>query len=139
MAILFSGTITTAATATGNTLKLREISAGNLQGVLFAAVFTYGSGGTNVNTFIQTSFDGTVWFDVATFATWTTSSAKGIAAISAATTATTSSASGDGTLAASTVLPGALGPLWRAKVVSTGTYATNTTLTIYATGLTTSP
>lgn len=134
MALLYNPTITAAGTTTSGTFKLRETS--DVQwGISSLAVFTYGSGGTSVNVYLQTSFDQSVWNDVISFTQFTTSSGKNAGAVSRVTSQTAPSASGDGTLAAGTIVPGLIGSWWRVKVVSVGTYAGGTTLAVYASGM----
>lgn len=106
----------------------------------FQWTFTYGSGGTTVNAWLQTSLDGGgTWCDVASPAQFATTSARVagsvISAISFAQTAAT-----DGTLAAGTLNNGLFGPLWRVKYTSVGTYA-GTTLRLdgYSDGIVLAP
>lgn len=94
------------------------------------AVFTYGSGGTSVDAYLQTSVDGgATWLDIAQFH-FTTASAKALFNLSSATPVTTQfAAPTDGSMTANTAKDGLLGPLFRVKLASVGTYA-NTTLRI---------
>lgn len=126
---LYSAAITTAGTATGGTVT-------GLAGADYAALqfnFTYGSSGGTVLAYVQGSLDGgTTWTDLAALQ-FTNSSARKIvtvgplvAAGTAIITATT------GSLTANTQVPGLLGDQLRVQVVSTGTYAGNTTLAINA-------
>lgn len=107
----------------------------DLDGMLSAtveAIFAYGSGGTSVDAYIQTSFDqGNTWVDVANFH-FTTASASKIFNLSALTPQTTALVPADGSLAANTAQDGLLGDRLRAKVVSVGVYATSTTLKLRA-------
>jgi hypothetical protein len=134
---LLNATITTAATATGSPFQIRtgpQQNGGPLS-VAFQKLFTYGSGGTNVQAYLQTSFDGgNTWADVLAWAVNTTASDArpfvnwvnnlAAAAVAVATT--------DGTMTTNTVNAGMFGLWWRVKYVSTGTYAGNTTLTVWA-------
>jgi hypothetical protein len=96
------------------------------------ANFSYGSGGTSLSAWIQTSHDGGLtWMDIANF-TFATSSAKAIYNLSALTPRVTTAAITDGSLASNTTLDGILGALYRAKISSTGTYAAGTSLVIDA-------
>lgn len=93
--------------------------------------FRYGSGGTSGKVFLQTSLDqadeggvaGGSWTDVACFA-FTTASEAWTFNLSAAAKAAFTPA--DGGLADDTIVDGILGDRWRLKIVTLGTYATNT-------------
>jgi hypothetical protein len=126
---LLSQTITTAVSAVtpdGN----KEIL-GVIESLTIQANLTYGSGGTTVKAWVQTSLDGgTTWCDIANFAL-TTASARRVyhltpVAVTSIATPT------DGTLADNTAVNGILGPLYRVKLTTTGTYAGGTTLVITA-------
>jgi hypothetical protein len=94
------------------------------------ATFTYGSGGTTVDAWVQTSFDGgSTWCDAANFH-FTTASLNALYNLNANTSITTALTLTDGTLAANTSKDGVLGPLWRVKYTTTGTYAGGTTLLV---------
>jgi hypothetical protein len=123
--------ITTAVTAkTTAPLQLRE---GAPESITLQANFAYGSGGTSVSAWVQTSLDGgATWADVSNFS-FTTSSAREAMSVSSLTTATTPQALTDGTLAANTATGVPLGTVWRVKYTSVGTYAGSTTLRIDAT------
>lgn len=90
------------------------------------ANFVYGSGGTNATVYIQTTLDnGETWTDIACFQ-FTTASARKIVNLSAQTPVTTAATATDGTMTANTAQDGILGPRFRAKYASTGTYAGTT-------------
>ena len=94
------------------------------------ANFTYGSGGTDVTAWVQTSFDGgTNWIDIAAF-NFTTSSARKVVSLNAANSVTTVYTPLDGTLSDNTVKDGLIGDRLRVKYTTTGTYAGSTTLDI---------
>lgn len=98
--------------------------------VVLQATFAYGSGGTSVDAWVQTTFDGgATWIDVANFH-FTTASARFLFNLSALTPITTEYTPTDGTLTANTCKDGVIGDAWRVKYTSTGTYAGNTALTI---------
>lgn len=105
-----------------------------LNGAVAAAVqfrLSYGSGGTSVKAYLQTSLDqGSTWIDIAC-ATFTTSSAVRVVNLSALTAKTTAATPTDGTLTDDTAVDGILGDRLRVKVTSTGTYA-NTQLSVRA-------
>ena len=99
--------------------------------------FTYGSSGTSVDAWLQTSLDGaTTWCDVAHFA-YTTSSIRNFANLYTSTSLAITTAQ-DGSLGASSIIVGLCGPLWRVKYTTAGTYATSTNLRIdiFANGMT---
>lgn len=123
-------TITTALSATrGAIWRFREQGARNLA---LQCVFTYGSGGTTTDAYVQTSFDGgTTWVDVANFH-FTTSSLTQVCNLSSGTPVTTIFAPTDGSIANTTVKDGVLGDLICVKYKSTGTYAGGTTLQVTA-------
>ena len=99
------------------------------------ATFTYGSGGTTTDAYVQTTLDGGLtWMDIANFH-FTTSSATAVINLSAATPQTSQKTPGDGTLASNTAVDGVLGPRFRVKYKSSGTYAGGTTLRIDAQGV----
>jgi hypothetical protein len=92
--------------------------------------FTWGSGGTTMNAWVQTTLDGgATWTDVANFSL-TTSSARKIVNLSSLTPETTQVTPSDGALAANTAQDGIVGSQWRVKYTTTGTYAGNTTLRV---------
>lgn len=89
--------------------------------------FRYGSGGTSVKAYLQTSTDsGNTWIDIACFAVATTSLKK--AYNFSALTPVTAVTPTDGSMSDNTQLDGILGDRVRLKVVSVGTYAGSTLL-----------
>jgi len=131
--ILLNAPITIAGTYTGNPFQFRTGSeANNPLGLCAQKSFTYGSGGTSVDTFLQTSLDGgNSWCDVVHWAQNTTSSdarplianvnAQNMLASPGAPFATT-----DGTATVNTTVYGLFGLWWRVKYIVAGTYATTT-------------
>jgi hypothetical protein len=102
---------------------------------------TYGSGGTTIDVWVQTSIDGgSNWTDIANFH-WTTAGGRFLFNLSSATPVTTQYTATDGTLAANTCKDGLLGNMYRAKFTTTGTYAANTAvrITVVTVGLTAYP
>lgn len=92
------------------------------------ANFVYGSGGTTADAYLQTSLDGgATWTDIANFH-FTTSTARKIINLNAQTAVTSQVTPTDGSMTANTAQDGVLGPLFRVKYQSTGTYAGGTTL-----------
>ncbi len=95
--------------------------------------FTYGSGGTSVDAYLVTSFDGGAsWIDVANFHV-TTSSLKNILNLSANTPLTTLYVPTFGALASNTVKDGIFGGRWAIYTKSAGTYAA-TSLSVFVFG-----
>lgn len=126
--LLPTTTITSAVTAATTTPFVLTAVPRNLA---VEAQFVYGSGGTTADAYVQTSLDGGAsWFDVADFH-FTTSSGKAAFNLSAATPVTTQYTTlTDGSLAANTAKDGLLGPQYRVKYTTTGTYAGSTTLRV---------
>lgn len=102
----------------------------NIKSLSLFANFVYGSGAAvTAKARVQTSFDGTTWFDIACFS-FTTASVMKAANISS-NLAFALAAVTDGALADDTAIS-VLGTHLRVKLTSTGTYAGGTTLTIHA-------
>jgi len=94
------------------------------------ANFIYGSGGTTVDAYVQTSLDsGATWVDIAQFH-FTTSSLRAVYNLNAQTAVTTEYTATDGSLSANTSKDGILGAQFRIKYASTGTYGGSTQLSI---------
>jgi hypothetical protein len=92
--------------------------------------FVYGSGGTTADAYLQTSIDGgQTWIDIANFHV-TTASARKVINLNSQTPETTQVTPTDGSMTANTAQDGILGPLFRVKYQSSGTYAGNTTLQV---------
>ena len=114
-------TAVTAAVTTGTSLGTLSAVSAAIQ-----ISFTYGSGGTTFSCWVQTSLDGGVtWIDVCNMS-GTTASLSRIQVVSTRTPITTPYAPTDGTLTANTVHDGIIGPIWRTKLTTTGTYAATT-------------
>ena len=102
-----------------------------LEGLLALAAqirLAYGSGGTAIKAYLQTSLDqGVTAIDVAcfTFAMTTAVKARNLSAL---TPKTADIVPTDGALAEDTSVDGVLGDKFRLKVVSTGTYGGSTVL-----------
>ena len=94
------------------------------------ANFAYGSGGTAVDAWLQTSLDvGKTWIDIAQFHL-TTAAARYVYNLNSQTPVTAEYAPTDGALAANTAKDGIVGPLFQVKYQSTGTYGGATALSI---------
>lgn len=125
---LGSFTITTAGTQVGDWVEDLD----GLLAMLAQARLAYGSGGTSIKAYLQTSVDqGVTPIDIATF-TFTTASAVKARNLSALTPKTTDVVPGDAVLTDDTSVDGILGDRFRVKVVSVGTYAGSTVLSCAA-------
>ena len=110
-----------------------QLSNDHPESLLLQGNLTYGSGGTTISAWVQTSVDGgATWTDIANFS-FTTSSARFLYNLSGLTPVTTEYTATDGSLTANTAKDGIIGPLLRVKYTSTGTYGGSTTLRIDAT------
>jgi hypothetical protein len=90
--------------------------------------FAYGSGGTNVKCYFQTSLDGgNRWIDIACVV-FGLISEEVILNFSSLTPKLTQITPTDGTMPDDSAMDGVLGDRLRLKVVTTGTYAGNTVL-----------
>lgn len=122
--LLFAGQITAALSAQ------QQTPIEDLEGMLSASIvarFLYGSGGTTCNAVIETTLDGgTIWYSVARF-DFTTSTAAKYANLSGLTA---KGATALGALGSEGVADGLLGPMVRAVITSTGTYAGGTLLDV---------
>lgn len=105
----------------------------NLEGMLSANVevrFIYGAGGTNCKIYVQTSLDqGSTWIDVICVLCELASETL-IFNFSGLTAKTTGYAPTDGSLGNDTSVDGVLGDRWRVKLTTTGTYTTNTSVSV---------
>lgn len=117
----------TAAEAAATTTPVKGL--GGIGGVLAVFDFHRASGGTSVSAWLQTSIDGTTWWDVAAVG-FTTSSAVKVANVSAMAAVTGALVLTDGSLAANSVVDGALGTQFRVKYTSVGTYGAGTYLSV---------
>ena len=98
--------------------------------IAIQANFVYGSGGTSVDAYIQTSMDaGPTWVDIANFH-FTTASLRALYNLNSQTPVTTQYTATDGSLSINTSKDGLVGPLYRVKLVSVGAYAGVTNLQI---------
>lgn len=103
-----------------------------MQTVTAQFVFLYGSGGTSVKAYLQTSFDaGTTWVDVMSFAV-TTSALTRISSVRSGTAVAAVYTPTDGTLTDNTIKDGLLGDRLRISYTSVGTYAGATSLAVHA-------
>jgi hypothetical protein len=127
MNLLKLGGITTALAATPGPSVLFN---GTPREIAIQANFTYGSGGTSVDAYVQSSIDnGVTWFDIANFH-FTTSSAIRQFNLCSSTPQTTQKTPTSGSLAANTCIDGIMGQTFRTLYVTTGTYGGTTNLSI---------
>lgn len=114
-------TITTAGTQVGGVV----LGLDGIISLLAQLRFIYGSGGTNVKCYLQTSLDqGSTWIDIACVV-FTTANAHKVFNINGQTQKAAFTPS-DAGLTDNTELEGVLGDRFRLKLVSTGTYAGST-------------
>jgi hypothetical protein len=110
-----------------------QTSINDLEGMKAASIecqFNYGSGGTTVKVWIQTTLDaGITWIDIANFA-FTTASGTKVINLSGLTPVTTAITPTDGAMADNTCQDGVLGSALRAKITTTGTYAGSSNLAV---------
>ncbi len=101
-------------------------------GLCVEFVFLYGAGGTNCTAYLQTSLDGgSTWIDVVCFQATTAAMSRVYNLTNVAVT--TGATPGDAALTANTAVNGIIGPIWRVKVTTTGTYSGATSLRVWAT------
>jgi hypothetical protein len=107
----------------------------NVDQLIFFSVFDWGSGGTNLKLFLQTSIDnGATWADVANHAYLAADLAR-ISVVSAfVAPGSQAFAPTDAALGDNLVVNGLFGDRLRIKYTSTGTYAGNTTIAAWVTG-----
>jgi hypothetical protein len=118
--------VTTAATQVGEVV----VDMGGALAVTLSARLAYGSGGTSCYALIETSLDqGVTWVQIARF-DFTTSGIQKVLTVSGLTPRL--AAASAGSLSADTALDGTLGDRLRATVVSTGTYAGSTVVSVRA-------
>lgn len=116
--------ITTAGTQTGEWVDSLE----GLLAICAQLRFVYGSGGTSVTAYLQTSLDQeNVAIDIACVV-FGTASENAVINLSALTPKTTQVTPTDGALSNDTCVDGVLGDRFRIKLVSVGTYAGSTSL-----------
>lgn len=103
---------------------------GGALAVTLSARLAYGSGGTSCYAVVETSLDqGVTWVQIARF-DFTTSGLQKVMNVSGLTPRIAAATAGS--LAADTALDGTLGDRLRATVVSTGTYAGSTVVSVRA-------
>lgn len=118
--------VTTAQTGAVENARVMDLE--RARGVLLLADFTYGSGGTDLRAWVQTTVDGGVtWHDIACFL-FLQANKRRMINLSARTPVIALATPGDGVLADDTAIDGFLGDRLRVKWTSTGTYGGNSRL-----------
>ena len=115
----------TAGTYVGSTYQIRAQSgeAPPPTAITAQKTFATATGGTTLDTYLQTSFDGgATWSDVVHFAQDVTTATRAVAGVSAVSTAAAPTAATDAAQTVNTINQGTFGSLWRVKYVTTGTY-----------------
>lgn len=99
--------------------------------VLIEARLLYGSGGTSATLYVQTQLPSGATMDVACFA-FTTANATRVINLSRRTSQTTPLTPGDGALTNDSAVDGVIGSKLRSKVVTVGTYAGSSIVSVRA-------
>lgn len=128
LAMLASTTITAAATAATTAIT----GLAGVTYIIIQAALTYGSGGTTVDVYLQTSLDGGVtWIDIANLS-FAKATASKVSAVNTTVALAAGTVPGDAALAANTIVNGLIGDRIRLKYVSVGVYADDTKLQVDA-------
>jgi hypothetical protein len=121
-----------AITAAGTSVCTAITGLDGMTAVTISARLAYGSGGTTVTVYVQTSIDqGTTWIDIASIL-FGTASEHQVLNLSGLTPKTTFATPTDGSLTNDTAVDAILGDRLRCKVVSTGVYSGSTVLSVRA-------
>jgi hypothetical protein len=130
-AILLPPVTITAAISTPVVGSVFNVPPGGLRSITLEGKFAWGSGGTTVDAYVQTSLDGgATWIDIHNFH-FTTSSLNNVVNLSSGTAVTTAVTPSDGNMSSNTSQDGIIGSLLRVKYKSSGTYAGGTNLSVY--------
>ncbi len=128
MRLLATGTITTAKTAQLSGVAIAQGL--HPDRLTVQASFVGGTGGSSLDAWVQTSFDGGgTWCDIAEFSFVNTAVVK-VVNLSRLTPKTSIVTPTDGTLGANACVDGLLGSQYRVKWTSVGTYSGGTSLTV---------
>ena len=120
--------VTTAKTVIGEEVAIPP----GVDQLVVQAIMTYGSSGTAIKVYVQTSLDnGVTWVDVICI-TFATTTATKVSAVRKAIALAASYTPTDGTLGDDSIKDGLFGDRMRTKTVSTGTYADSTTVEVQA-------
>jgi hypothetical protein len=114
--------LTIGAPVTAQTTAPLQFKDGTPANVVIQGKFAYGSGGSAVSAWVQTTFDGgQTWTDLCNFS-FTTTSARTVANLSALTVVGSPIPATDGTMGANVCVGTLIGSQWRVKYTTTGTY-----------------
>ena len=139
MSFVLFGKTTIAAAGTILGTRYRDRGMGGTSNLCVIANFLYGSGGTAAKAYVQTSFDGGLtWNDIMCFA-FTTSAAVAILNAVPNVAVATPITPSDGALADNTVADGVFGTDFRVKLITTGTYAGLSSISLMSEGIPLSP
>ena len=125
LTLLPQTTITTAVTA----VTTVAFPTDGLRDLMVEANFDYGSGGTNLNIWVQTRVKGGTWRDIMNF-NFTTADAVKWSKCSIGTALAAARTASDAALSSDTILDGFIGDEIRLKYTSSGTYAGSATITV---------
>jgi hypothetical protein len=128
---LLNATLAGAVTA-DTTAGVFAPAVGRVESLTLQATITVAGGGTTAKAWVQTSLDGgATWVDIASFAFTTSTATRAYHLTAAAVTAIATPS--EGTLADNTAVNGLLGPVYRVKLTTTGTYTGASSFVIYGT------
>lgn len=118
---LGSATLAAAVSGTIMTGGPTVFRVGRVEAVAIQCTITVAGGGTTAKAWLQTTLDGgTTWMDIASCAFTTSTATRAYNLTAAAVTSIATPT--DGTLADNTAVNGFLGPQFRVKLTTTGTY-----------------
>ena len=127
-----AGTYNFAASVTNAAIQVTTAIT-DLDGMLAATIefqFLYGQGGASCDGYLQVSFDGGANYRDVAHAAFSTAPAIKTFNVSGLTPHIAPITPTDGALEADSAVDGMLGPVWRLKTVSTGTYGGSTQLVV---------
>lgn len=118
-------TVTLGSAVTGGTVSGTVVGLFDAVVIGAGAVLTYGSGGTAATFYLQTSQDGTDWWDVAAIGFGTATLSKYVV-LGQPSAGTAPFSTTDATLGANTVGTVPVGDMARLRYTTTGTYSAST-------------
>lgn len=121
---------TLAAAVTAGTYNEHNLNLDHITAVTLFAEFVRAGGGTSAKAWVQTSFDGVNWMDIANFAFTTTSANRAYNLVPVSVTSIVTPT--DGSMADNTSIEGFVGPRLRTKLTTVGTYTGASTFKITA-------
>jgi hypothetical protein len=126
---LYNAPITTAGTIIVGPVQFTQ---GPPEKVTLQTNFVYGSGGTSIDVYVQTSIDGVTWIDISNFHA-TTANARTVVNLLDDVAVSTPVVPTDGALTANTAISGILDAVIRLKIVTVAASAyVGTTLSVDA-------